>query len=70
MISHNVPDACLRCGGWLQPGQDDHGKYIRCLNCGRYRDLLQPPQAELDLLAQFPGPNARRDVAHAVSTVR
>ena len=65
-----MTDTCPKCSGWLEPKADDFGPYLRCLFCGTHIDLLKLPQSELDLLAQFPGLGARKDVSHAVSGIK
>ena len=54
----------------MQYVKDADGPYLSCFMGCVQVDLLQPPQAELDLLALFPGPGVRRDVAHAVSGIK
>lgn len=50
---------CPRCGGVLQAMRDDYGPYVRCLNCGRHVDLLQPSPEQLDLLKKVASHNDR-----------
>ena len=60
MVSHDTPGTCLRCGGWVVPGADADGPFLRCLNCGRYQDLLQPPPDRLALMKRASTHNFNR----------
>ena len=34
--SATTPDPCDKCGGLLIPAEDEDGKYLRCMQCGKH----------------------------------
>ena len=62
MISPDTPEICPRCNGLVVTGADQDGPYLRCLNCGRYQDLLQPPPDRLALMMKVSTHNFNRGI--------
>ena len=53
---------CPKCGGTLILEQDQHGPYLRCLNCGKLVDLRRFPQDQPPAAA---GPPQQADTGSA-----
>lgn len=56
-----MPKVCPRCSGPMEAKADRYGSYLRCMLCGHYIDLLQPPPETLFELMKPELPRSRHD---------